>query len=71
MEKKNNCYNRRCLISKIKSAKLGTFCGRTIHDMKYFIAAYLRKITNEIILRVSIDDAHSNFQDMLLLAIFF
>lgn len=58
-------------MSKRKSAKLRTFRGRTIHDMKYFIAVCLRKITDEIVLRVSIDDAHSNFQDMLMIAIFF
>ena len=58
-------------MSKRKSAKLRTFRGRTIHDMKYFIAVCLRKRTNEIVLHVSIDDAHSKFQDMLILAIFF
>ena len=71
MEKNNNYYNRRCLMSKRKSTKLRTFLGRTIHDIKYFIEACLRKITNEIVLHVSIDNVHTNVQDMLMIVIIF
>ena len=41
------------------------FLGGTIHDMKFFITGCLWKNTNEVVLHVSIDDARTNFQDML------
>ena len=58
-------------MSKRKSTKLRTFPGRPVHDVKCFIAACLRKTTNKIVLHVSIDDAHTNLQGMLMITIFF
>ena len=65
MEKNNNYYILTCSMSKRKSSKLTIFLGGTIHDMKFFITGCLWKTTNEVVLHVSIDDARTNFQDML------
>ena len=59
-------------MSKRKFIKLRTYPGRTIHDMKFFIAACLTKTTNEIVPHVCIYDApHTNVQEMLIIATFF